>query len=132
MTRSSRATVGEPARWRAETRELVSLRDEASLDRVGGEDEMLARGESQDYIIEGRRDEGGRTGMRIAELKKAKYRSPFRPFLIRMADGSEIQVSHPDDIARDAKSRTAACPSGGGCGVIDIEMIMSPSDASKT
>jgi hypothetical protein len=30
--------------------------------------------------------------MRIEELKRAGERSPFRPFLIRMADGSEIRM----------------------------------------
>ena len=37
--------------------------------------------------------------MKIEELKKAKDRRPFQPFLIRMADGREIEVRHPDAIA---------------------------------
>jgi hypothetical protein len=37
--------------------------------------------------------------MRIEELRQAKYRAPFRPFLIHMADGCEIQISHPDHLA---------------------------------
>ena len=37
--------------------------------------------------------------MRIEELKKAKDERPFKPFLIRMADGREIPVRHPDAVA---------------------------------
>ncbi len=37
--------------------------------------------------------------MRIEELKKAKDVRPFRPFLIRMADGREIEVRHPDAVS---------------------------------
>jgi hypothetical protein len=37
--------------------------------------------------------------MRIEELKKAKDERPFHPFVIRMADGREIRVSHPDALA---------------------------------
>jgi hypothetical protein len=35
----------------------------------------------------------------IEELKKAKDQRPFRPFRIRMADGREIEVRHPDAVA---------------------------------
>src|SRR5579883_2522442 len=37
--------------------------------------------------------------MKIAEIKEAKDQRPFQPFLIRMADGREIEVLHPDAIA---------------------------------
>ena len=37
--------------------------------------------------------------VKIEELKEIKDRRPFQPFLIRMADGTEIQVSYPDTIA---------------------------------
>jgi hypothetical protein len=40
--------------------------------------------------------------VRIEELKKAKDERPFRPFVIRMADGKEVPVSHPDAIAWEA------------------------------
>jgi hypothetical protein len=35
----------------------------------------------------------------IRELKDAYHRRPFVPFLIRMADGREIPVGHPDALA---------------------------------
>ena len=37
--------------------------------------------------------------MRIEELKRAKDQRPFRPFRIRMADGREIEVRHPDAVS---------------------------------
>lgn len=37
--------------------------------------------------------------MKIKELKEVNDRRPFQPFLIRMADGRDIQVSHPDTLA---------------------------------
>jgi hypothetical protein len=65
--------------------------------------------------------------MRIEELKKAKAQWPFVPFPIRMADGREIEVRHPDAVAWDAGCpRTAVCvPPGGGWEVIDVALITS-------
>jgi hypothetical protein len=37
--------------------------------------------------------------MKIEELKRAKDRRPFQPFRIRMADGREFQVRHPDAVS---------------------------------
>ncbi|HWD08138.1 MAG TPA: hypothetical protein VHA57_03480 [Actinomycetota bacterium] len=37
--------------------------------------------------------------MKISELKKVKDRRPFQPYVIRMADGREIKVTHPDAIS---------------------------------
>jgi hypothetical protein len=37
--------------------------------------------------------------MRIDELKRVKDERPFRPFVIRMADGKEVRVTHPDALA---------------------------------
>src|SRR5262249_22722659 len=54
--------------------------------------------------------------MRIEELRRAKDQRPVRPFMIRMADGREIQVRPPDAIAWGPEHpRTATCvlPNGG-------------------
>ena len=40
--------------------------------------------------------------MRLEELKRAKDERPFRPFVIRMADGKEVPVTHPDAVAWEA------------------------------
>jgi hypothetical protein len=40
-------------------------------------------------------------------LQKAIRNQPFRPFVIRMADGRSIPVTHPELIAYKTGSRTA-------------------------
>ncbi len=62
--------------------------------------------------------------MRIDELKRAKNERPFRPFLIHMADGREINVRHPDAVAWD-NPRIAICATPGGWEVIDVALITS-------
>jgi hypothetical protein len=37
--------------------------------------------------------------MRIEDLKRVKNKVPFRPFMIHMADGREIEVRHPDAVS---------------------------------
>jgi hypothetical protein len=37
--------------------------------------------------------------MRIDELKKVKDRRPFEPYLIHMADGRRLAVTHPDAVS---------------------------------
>ena len=37
--------------------------------------------------------------MRLDDLKAAKGRRPFAPFEIRMDDGREVPVSHPDALS---------------------------------
>jgi hypothetical protein len=37
--------------------------------------------------------------MTIQELRKAKNKQPFEPFLLHMADGRLIRVRHPDVMA---------------------------------
>jgi hypothetical protein len=65
--------------------------------------------------------------MRIEQLKKAKDRRPFQPFWIRMADGREIQVRHPDAVAWESdQARIAVCiVPGGGWEVIDVALATS-------
>jgi hypothetical protein len=65
--------------------------------------------------------------MRFEELRRAKDQRPFQPFLIRMADGREIRVRHPDAIAWDPEHpRTAICVlPGGDWEYIDIALITS-------
>ncbi len=65
--------------------------------------------------------------MRIEELKKAKDEGPFRPVMIRMADGREIQITHPDAVAWEGdRARTVICiVPGGGWEIIDIALATS-------
>ncbi len=65
--------------------------------------------------------------MRIEELKKMKDRRPFEPFLIRMADGRELPVKHPDAVSWDPDQiRIAVCGMpGGGTEIIDVALVTS-------
>jgi hypothetical protein len=65
--------------------------------------------------------------MKIDELKKAKDQRPFQPFRIRMADGREIEITHPDAVAWDPQTpRIAVCViPGGGWEVVDVGLITS-------
>jgi hypothetical protein len=65
--------------------------------------------------------------LKIQELKKAKDRRPFQPFLIRMVDGREIQVRHPDAVAwgdENARIATYVSPSD-DWEVIDTALVTS-------
>ena len=65
--------------------------------------------------------------MRIQELKKAKDQRPFRPFLIRMADGRELEVRHPDAVAwghGDSRMLTYISPTD-DWELIDIMLVTS-------
>jgi hypothetical protein len=65
--------------------------------------------------------------LRIEELKKMKDRRPFEPFFIRMADGREVRVKHPDAVSWDPDQiRIAVCGvPGGGTEVIDVALVTS-------
>jgi hypothetical protein len=75
--------------------------------------------------------------VRIEELKNAKDQRPFRPFSIRMADGKEIPIRHPDAVAWDVdvdeedngeaeEPLTAICVvPGGGWEVIELALVTS-------
>jgi hypothetical protein len=63
--------------------------------------------------------------MTIDELRKARNKQPFVPFVIRMADGQSIKVRHPENLAWDEAAGIAACLSEGGTDVIDVELVTS-------
>src|SRR5262249_371734 len=63
--------------------------------------------------------------MKGDELRAARDRRPFRKCTIRISDGDEITVEHPENLAWDEKSGTAVCRSGGGWDVIDLGQITS-------
>ena len=37
--------------------------------------------------------------MEVNVVREARHRQPFRPFSLRLADGRELQVPHPDFVA---------------------------------
>lgn len=46
--------------------------------------------------------------MTTEQLQKAIHAAPFKAFIIRVADGQQLPVPHPDFIAHPPGARTAA------------------------
>jgi hypothetical protein len=44
--------------------------------------------------------------MRINEIRDALHAQPFRPFTVRVSDGREYPVEHPDFLAISPSGRT--------------------------
>lgn len=65
--------------------------------------------------------------MKIEEFKRAKDQRPFLPFAIRMADGREIRVTHPDAVSWGGdQPRVAICSQPDGSrDVIEVALITS-------
>ncbi len=65
--------------------------------------------------------------MKIEEVKRAKDQRPFLPFSIRMADGREIRVTHPDAVSWGSdQPRVAICSRpDGGRDLIEVALITS-------
>ena len=63
--------------------------------------------------------------MKIDELKKAKDRRPFQPFLIRTADGREVEVRHPDAIAWGNQRIVSYVSPTDDWEVIDVALVTS-------
>jgi hypothetical protein len=63
--------------------------------------------------------------MTIDELRKRRDQRPFRAFRIRMADGAELTVEHPENLAWDEESRTAVCRSEIGWDILDLDLVTS-------
>jgi hypothetical protein len=65
--------------------------------------------------------------VKIDELKKAKDQRPFQPFRIRMADAREIEIKHPEAVARDERDnpRVAFAISQGEHHWIEVALITS-------
>jgi hypothetical protein len=61
----------------------------------------------------------------IDELRKARDRRPFVPFVIRMSDGKDVTVRHPENLAWDEATGIAVCLSEDGTDVIDVDLVTS-------
>jgi hypothetical protein len=57
----------------------------------------------------------------IAELRAAKYAEPFQRFRLRLADGRELLVRHPDALAWEG--RTVVCVGTDRHDIIDLGQI---------
>jgi hypothetical protein len=63
--------------------------------------------------------------MTIDELKKAKDRRPFEPFVIWTADGRALEVRHPDAIAWGSRRIVSYVSRFDDWQVIDVALITS-------
>ncbi len=63
--------------------------------------------------------------MTINEFQNTLKAAPFRPFLIRLADGSKIPVVHPDFVLVTGKGRTAIIsrPEDDWFAIVDLLLI---------
>jgi len=62
--------------------------------------------------------------VKLEELKKAKDERPFQAFRIRLTDGAEIPISHPDAVAwEDDKARVALVVSQGQDYWIELALV---------
>lgn len=63
----------------------------------------------------------------IEELKKVKDRRPFEPFHIHLADGRDLLITHPDNVAWNPGDFTRIVFVGhrDGWEVVDLTLITS-------
>ncbi|MGC8639017.1 MAG: hypothetical protein ACP5XB_03960 [Isosphaeraceae bacterium] len=63
--------------------------------------------------------------MQIDEIRRAKDQRPLRPFVIRMADGNEIRITHPDAVAwgESDNPRVLTAISGPGRYSVEVALI---------
>ena len=64
--------------------------------------------------------------MRIDVIQRALHRQPFVPFKIRLVNGHEIEIKHPDAIAwEDDQSRYFVYVSpAGGHEVVNLDLVV--------
>ena len=62
--------------------------------------------------------------MRTENLQEVIHAAPFRPFALSMADGTRIDVPHPDFIAHPPGARTAVVVgSDESLHIIDVMLV---------
>ena len=68
-----------------------------------------AQENAQDYSA--RRLSDKEKAMQINTIREALHKQPFRPFTLRLADGRELPVPHPDFVAILGRTAVVASPS---------------------
>lgn len=61
--------------------------------------------------------------MTLEQIAKAHDARPFRPFRIRMADGTSYEVNHPELLARTNRIVLVAIPENDSFAVLDVMLI---------
>jgi hypothetical protein len=69
--------------------------------------------------------------LKIEEILRAKNQRPFQPFRIRLTDGQEIPISHPDAVAWEDRDhpRVLMALSGGERYWIEVALITAIAEA---
>ena len=64
--------------------------------------------------------------MTMESLNRAYRDTPFRPFVLRLADGRSVPVPHPEFLSFNPKGRTAVVmDERDGFSVIDLLLVVS-------
>jgi hypothetical protein len=64
--------------------------------------------------------------MTIEQLRKVHTARPFRPFTLKLADGSRVQVRHPEFLSHSPSGRTVVVfGNGESFEVIDLLLVAS-------
>ncbi|HEV2436851.1 MAG TPA: hypothetical protein VG077_12700 [Verrucomicrobiae bacterium] len=62
--------------------------------------------------------------MTVEAIRTAVQRRPFRPFSVRLADGSEIQIQSQDNVALHPAGKTFVIfEPDGGYRIVDIPLV---------
>ncbi len=75
--------------------------------------------------------------MTIEQLRTTLRAAPFRPFTIRMADGRQFPIPHPDFLSFSPTGRTAVIfHADGSASIVDLllmtELELSPMSTADT
>ena len=64
--------------------------------------------------------------MNTDKFTRLVRRKPFRPFLVRMADGQVLKVTHPESVVVAPAARLAAIATAdGGIELVDLPLVTS-------
>ncbi|MBY0525843.1 MAG: hypothetical protein K2R98_20790 [Gemmataceae bacterium] len=63
--------------------------------------------------------------MDLNALKDALRRQPFRPFVMRLADGRQLHVPHPDFVATSARQVVVINPQDESLSILEPLLIVS-------
>ena len=62
--------------------------------------------------------------MQVKELRSVYRAQPFKPFIVRLADGRSVRVRHPEFMALSPTGRSAVVyAKGGGFEIVDLPLI---------
>jgi hypothetical protein len=75
-------------------------------------------------LFPGQATSGEADTMTIEQFRTALRTAPFRPFTIRLADGSKVAVRHPEMVAVHPTGRTTVViQPNGGWSVLDLLLV---------